>query len=174
MVPAGGGFDGGFTQKPEWRQQENADHLIAARRKPDRRTPLPESRANVRSARAVQNTILVIDDDRDTCNAICAVLEAAGFSTAMAANGREGLALLAGLDPRPSLVLLDLWMPEMNGWDFHEHMSRDREFRSIPIIIMTAYGRKDGSGSLKWLTKPIDSETLLEAVHASFAAAAKR
>ena len=94
------------------------------------------------------------------------MLEQDGFSTARAANGKEGLDLLANLDPKPCLVLLDLWMPEMNGWDFYERLHRDPELRSIPVIVMTAYGKKEPS-SLKWLRKPIDMTTLLEAVHAS-------
>ena len=110
--------------------------------------------------------ILIIDDDLDICNAISLVLERDGFSVAKAANGKDGLALLAQLDPKPCLVLLDLWMPEMNGWDFYEHMRCDPELRSIPVIVMTAYGKREQS-SLKWLRKPIDMETLLEAVHSS-------
>jgi CheY-like chemotaxis protein len=156
MVPESGGGDGG-----------SGAQLVAARVKPRTRTATRVSRTRHRALNVVQDTILVIDDDEDICNAICAVLEAAGFLTAKAANGKEGLALLTRLEPRPSLVLLDLWMPEMSGWDFHERVSHDRELRSIPVVIMTAYGRKDAPGSLKWLHKPIDQETLLEAVHAT-------
>jgi CheY-like chemotaxis protein len=148
--------------------------FVSTGAKARQRTATSVSRTNRRALNVAQNTVLVIDDDQDICNAICAVLEGAGFSTATAANGKEGLAMLSGLEPRPSLVLLDLWMPEMSGWDFHDRVSHDRELRCIPIIIMTVYGREDAPGSLKWLRKPIDVETLLEAVHASCSTPVKR
>ena len=108
--------------------------------------------------------ILVIEDDTDIRRTVCAVLEDEGFPTLQAANGREGLDLLATLDPLPCLILLDLWMPEMNGWDFHEHVSRDRRFRSLPIVVMSAYDGEMMVGSLKWLRKPLGIDDLLEAV----------
>ena len=57
-------------------------------------------------------------------------------------------------------------MLERNGWDFYEHVRCDPKLTSIPVIVRTAYGKK-GPSSLHWLRKPIDMETLLEAVHAS-------
>jgi CheY-like chemotaxis protein len=84
-------------------------------------------------------------------------------------NGKEGLDLLARLEAKPRLILLDLAMPVMNGWDFYEHLSRDRELRSIPVIVLTAYDLEVASGSLRWLRKPIGMDTLLEAVRASCA-----
>ncbi|HMJ55928.1 MAG TPA: response regulator [Polyangiaceae bacterium] len=114
-------------------------------------------------------TILVIEDDVDTRNAACAVLSVGGFSALQVGNGKEGLDLLARLEAKPRLILLDLAMPVMNGWDFYEHLSRDRELRSIPVIVLTAYDLEVASGSLRWLRKPIGMDTLLEAVRASCA-----
>jgi CheY-like chemotaxis protein len=113
-------------------------------------------------------TILVIEDDFDTRNAACAILSAAGFSTLQVTNGKEGLELLSKLDAKPRLILLDLWMPVMNGWDFYEHVSRDRELRSIPVIVLTAYDLDANASSFKWLRKPIGMDELLEAVRATF------
>jgi CheY-like chemotaxis protein len=113
------------------------------------------------------HTILVIEDDFDTRNAACAILSVAGFSTLQVTNGKEALELLSKLDEKPRLILLDLWMPIMNGWDFYEHVSRDRELRSIPVIVLTAYDLDAHATSLKWLREPIGMDTLLEAVRAT-------
>jgi CheY-like chemotaxis protein len=82
--------------------------------------------------------ILVVDDDNDLRETLQMLLEEGGFSVAVAANGRAALEhLQAGA--RPSLILLDLMMPEMNGWQFLEHARRDASLGSIPIVIMTAH-----------------------------------
>jgi CheY-like chemotaxis protein len=114
-------------------------------------------------------TILVVDDDYDTRNAACSVLDAGGFLPLQVENGKEGLDLLAKLEVKPRLILLDLWMPIMNGWDFYEHVSRDRVLRSIPVIVLTACDLEPNVHSLKWLRKPIGMDALLDAVRASCA-----
>ena len=167
MALEGGKGSGGRTSRfPGQPSPHEASQFSDQRPPPNRPSRPPGSRTKSRSLRSARPPILIIDDDSDICNAITLVLEHDGFSAARAANGKEGLDLLAKLDPKPCLVLLDLWMPEMNGWDFYEHMHRDPELRSIPVIVMTAYGKKEPS-SLKWLRKPIDMATLLEAVHAT-------
>jgi CheY-like chemotaxis protein len=109
-------------------------------------------------------TILVVEDDADTRNAACDVLGVGGFAVLAVGNGREALELLAKLDAKPGLILLDLAMPVMNGWDFYDYMSRDRELRSIPVIVLTACDLQVNVPALKWLRKPIGMDTLLEAV----------
>ena len=119
---------------------------------------------------AERPTILVVDDDFDTRTAECAILNAAGFMALPVENGQAGLELLAKLDVQPSLIVLDLWMPIMDGWSFYECVVRDRKLRSIPFIILTAYDREVEIASLKWLRKPIGMDTLLEAVRSTFEA----
>ena len=167
MMLEGGEGGGGRTSRfPRQPSPLEASQFSDQRPPPNRRRRPPTSRTDSRTLGSTRLPILIIDDDSDICSAIALVLEQDGFSAATAANGKEGLDLLAKLDPKPRLVLLDLWMPEMNGWDFYEHVRRDPELRSIPVIVMTAYGKKESS-SLKWLRKPIDMVTLLEAVHAN-------
>jgi CheY-like chemotaxis protein len=161
-------------QSPQRQSSLSVKQPAAESRTAGRKKSPSRSRSNQRAVFTERAPILVVDDDLDIRNAICAVLESDGFPAVNAANGKEGLELLSKLHPKPWLVLLDLWMPEMNGWDFHEHLSRDRELRAISVIIMTAFKRKDGQTSLKWLHKPIDAATLLEAVHASCAPQPKR
>lgn len=131
-------------------------------------TPPPDPAAIPVSPDPRSNTILVVEDDADTRNAACAVLDAAGFSVLQVPNGKEALDLLARLDVKPRLILLDLWMPVMNGWDFYEHMSRDRDLRSISVIVLTAHDLHANVHPLKWLRKPIGMDALLEAVRASW------
>jgi CheY-like chemotaxis protein len=82
--------------------------------------------------------ILVVEDNADLRDTLQMLLQEDGFLVTMAANGRTALDhLQAGA--RPSLILLDLMMPEMNGWQFLEHTRKDASLASIPIVIMTAH-----------------------------------
>jgi len=112
-------------------------------------------------------SILVIEDDADTRELIEMTLRAAGHDVETAANGREALAVLSQIE-RPLLVLLDLMMPEMNGWEF----MAATEHQDLSIIVISAHvvdvktmvaaastGRPVG-----FMTKPINVRNLLEAV----------
>lgn len=96
---------------------------------------------------------------------LCDLLERAGFRVATAANGREALDSLRG-GPSPSVVLLDLMMPVMNGWEFREQQTRDAELAGIPVVILSADSRAEMKaktlGVEGWLRKPIDPQRLLE------------
>ena len=83
--------------------------------------------------------ILVVDDDDDVREAIRFSLEVEGYAIEAAANGREAMtSLRAGA--RPCLVLLDLMMPEMDGWATIEALESDRELARIPVVVITAFG----------------------------------
>jgi CheY-like chemotaxis protein len=110
--------------------------------------------------------VLVVEDDRDIREATIGLLHAMGFRTLEAANGREALGALAG-GARPCLILLDLMMQIMNGWDFLEAMMHDAELRRIPVIIVSAYlptvsAAKLGVAAV--LPKPVDPDTLEDLV----------
>jgi CheY-like chemotaxis protein len=114
--------------------------------------------------------VLVVEDDLGIRTSVCAILEDEGFATVSAGDGKEALELLRTLDPSPRMILLDLMMPGMNGWEFYERMSIDKTISSIPVVIMTAHEGDLRLGSLKLLRKPLHLEELLEAVtHASSA-----
>jgi CheY-like chemotaxis protein len=82
-------------------------------------------------------TILVIEDDFDVREALTAVLTEEGFAVHAAAGGADGLALLReGL--AADLILLDLRMPGMNGWQFRAEQQRDPALSRIPVILLTA------------------------------------
>jgi len=110
-------------------------------------------------------TVLVVDDDVEIRSSIRRTLEAEGYEVTVAGNGREALDLLHDPDRRPSVVLLDLMMPVMNGWQVLDIVARDRAFREIPVIMMSAFfgGRFIGD-PYTTLVKPFAVDRLLELV----------
>src|SRR5688572_25347819 len=80
--------------------------------------------------------VLVVDDDDDIREVIELALTKEGYRVATARDGRECLARLRGSE-RPSLVLLDLMMPEMNGWAICRELAKDPELKAVPVVILT-------------------------------------
>lgn len=108
--------------------------------------------------------MLVVDDDADIRKMLAEILELEGYEAILAANGREALGRLrAGV--RPSLILLDLMMPGMNGWEFRSEQLQDPDLASIPVVILTGDGQADRKatdvGAVSYLCKPLDVEALL-------------
>ena len=81
--------------------------------------------------------VLVVDDDRDLRETVCELLEQECFATAAAENGQEALAYLRG-SPHPSVILLDLSMPVMDGITFREVQRQDPAIAQIPVIVFSA------------------------------------
>jgi two-component system chemotaxis response regulator CheY len=108
--------------------------------------------------------ILVVDDDPSLLEVTRFVLESEGFRVETAKNGEEALQLLrAGKLPR--LVLLDLMMPVMNGWQFLEEVARTPSLKTIPIVVLTAAaGSPEVRGAVTVLRKPMDLGLLIDAV----------
>jgi CheY-like chemotaxis protein len=108
--------------------------------------------------------VLIVDDDEGIREALQMALETEGYETALAAQGEEALAWL-GEHPTPSLVLLDLMMPVMDGWQVIEELRRADRLSQLPIVVTTAFGRELGSAeNLPLLRKPIQLATLMNAV----------
>ncbi len=84
--------------------------------------------------------ILVVDDDYDMQDAISESLETEGHETTCVSNGREALDYLRSGNP-VCVILLDLMMPVMNGWEFRERQLESSELASIPVVVVTADGR---------------------------------
>jgi CheY-like chemotaxis protein len=105
--------------------------------------------------------ILLVDDDDDYRHACCEVLTLSGCPTVGASDGREALAILRRSDG-VRLILLDLTMPGMNGWELHAHLRADPKLAAIPVVVLTAgEGRLDG---VEHLSKLVGLPELLEVV----------
>jgi len=108
--------------------------------------------------------ILVVDDNAETSAALTAVLQIRGYETVAARDGLEALAeLRAGL--RPSLIVLDWMMPNLDGRGFLEELATDLQLEAIPVIIYSAVGaRIVADGVEATLSKSVDPQVLLDLV----------
>lgn len=111
--------------------------------------------------------VLLVEDDPDLRETLRAILEDSGVAVACAANGREALAYLREEEP-PRLVLLDLMMPVMNGWEFRAEQMKDAKLSGIPVAVLSADSRTaskaESLGVDRYLKKPIQLEELLSLV----------
>jgi CheY-like chemotaxis protein len=89
------------------------------------------------TSRSADAVVLIVDDDAEVRDVIRTTLRNAGLGTAEAANGRAALAWLDS-NPLPDLVLLDLMMPEMDGFQFLDHIRGHKERRELPVVVLTA------------------------------------
>lgn len=107
--------------------------------------------------------LLLVEDDRALQESLCELLEDSGFQVVCADNGRQALDYLQD-GPRPCVVLLDLMMPVMNGWEFREEQVRDAKLSDIPVVVLSADGRAEMKarmlGAEGWLRKPIEMNQL--------------
>jgi len=110
-------------------------------------------------------TVFVVEDDVDTRDMMGRFLELEGFKVEVAANGKQALDRLnAGM--HPCVILLDLMMPVMDGWQFRSKQVLDQCLASIPVIVVSAAG-KDRIADIEadaYLSKPVDLEQLLAEV----------
>ena len=113
-----------------------------------------------------RGTVLIVEDDVDAREVMQMVLESAGYAVTTASNGLEGVGRLH-LQPRPDVIVCDLMMPVMNGWDFCAAKSRDPEVASIPVVIVSAVAkvasRQPSPGDIT-LAKPLDIDRFLAAI----------
>jgi len=108
--------------------------------------------------------ILVVDDDADARNALADLLEADVYSVSCARDGKEALERLK-VSPTPSLVIVDLLMPVMDGWQFRAEQKRDPSIGAIPVVILTALRQvPDMDDAVAVFHKPVDVTSLLEVV----------
>ena len=110
------------------------------------------------------STIVLIEDDEGIRDTMAALLEDEGYVVLQATNGAEGLERVRAAD-RLCLVLLDLWMPVMNGWQLLAEMRADERLSEVPVVVISAAGEQPPPfGAAAFLRKPVRLEALLEAV----------
>lgn len=113
-------------------------------------------------------TILIIEDDEAIREAIQYALEAEGYAVLTAPDGKAGLEVLHNAST-PCLILLDLMLPIMNGWEFLDELRRDPGYMiaAIPVVVTSAAGSSAKSAvdrAQGYIKKPIDLKLLLDAV----------
>lgn len=112
--------------------------------------------------------ILVIDDDAGVRGVLKALLERAGHHVLVGQNGEDGLALARA--ERPELVMLDVEMPGMNGFDVCSRLKADTKLREVPVVIMTGRAldgvpaRARAAGAVDWMAKPSELQILLKKI----------
>ncbi len=107
--------------------------------------------------------VLVIEDDRDIRETIAALLDSEGYETDQARDGLEGLR--QAREHPPSLILLDLMMPVMNGWQFRDAQRGDPEIAHVPVVVVSAVaGRAPDAAAC--VPKPFEVGELLAVVEA--------
>ena len=113
----------------------------------------------------MSSTVFIIEDDVDTREMLAKFLELEGYNVELASNGRQALDRLSG-GADACVILLDLMMPVMDGWEFRRHQAQDQRLKAIPTIVVSAAGR-DRMAQIPadaYLSKPVDMDELLSRV----------
>jgi signal transduction histidine kinase len=115
--------------------------------------------------RAAARTLLVIEDDADIREALDGLLSTEGFRVTGCSNGLEALEVLRA-SPKPDLILLDLMMPIMDGWQFRVAQKDDPELATIPVLALSADSTAKAAAidAEAYLRKPVDYDTLIDTI----------
>ena len=120
------------------------------------------------NARICESLVLIVEDDLDLRESIAEVLEDNEFRPLGASNGREAMERLRTDADKPCLILLDMMMPVMDGWEFRAIQREDPELGSIPVVVMTAHvdlqQAAEQLSAAACLKKPVQLDTLLDIV----------
>jgi|SRR5579871_744284 len=110
--------------------------------------------------------VLIVEDDADLREMMAQLLAMEGFKSATVANGREALEYLHNGAEKPEVILLDLMMPVMDGWEFRRHQQEDPALADVPVIVLSALDatRAAGVSAQAFLKKPLDFDRLIELV----------
>lgn len=109
--------------------------------------------------------ILIVEDDADLREMMAQLLTLEGYRAEAVANGRDALAYLQQ-GARPDLILLDLMMPIMDGWEFRRRQREDPNLAGVPVVVLSALDQTRAAdlGGTAFLKKPLDFDRLLELV----------
>ena len=114
--------------------------------------------------------ILAVDDSRTMRDMLKLTLGQAGFTTHLAEDGEDGLAVLENLVPEPDAIITDINMPRLDGFGFIEAVRRINKHRGIPILVLTTESAQElkararNAGATGWIVKPFDPEKLVRAL----------
>jgi CheY-like chemotaxis protein len=111
-------------------------------------------------------TVLIVEDDGDLRETLAELLRLNGYSVLTASNGREALCYLRSGEP-PRVILLDLMMPIMDGWEFRNALATDPSLARVPIVVLSGVDSTAGENHFRaaeHLTKPVTLDAVLSAV----------
>lgn len=115
-----------------------------------------------------ERSVMIVEDEVEVRESLAAILQAEGYSVIEAEHGLEALERLRTSAAVVCIILLDLFMPTMNGWAFRDEQLRDPAIASIPVVVITAdtvAARKATElGVVGAMTKPVDLDRLLELI----------
>ena len=111
----------------------------------------------------MKHTVLIVEDEEDLREMLRDALELNGYAVVTAAEGQAALERLADIE-QPCLVLLDLVMPGMNGWEFYEQIRQRPELASVPVIVHSSSPNSAPRGVTRVLRKPLMLDSLLSVV----------
>lgn len=127
--------------------------------------PISNSSPTATTLGKLSQDILVIDEDDSVQRALAKILEPEGFSVISARTGQEGLRLAREKHPR--LIILDILMPDMDGWTVLKQLKQHPAIASIPVVLLTMTDDKETGfalGASAFINKPIEQDQLLEAI----------
>ncbi|MGP8250518.1 MAG: ATP-binding protein, partial [Terracidiphilus sp.] len=139
--------------------------LLPVRRTIDIESLVRQLRETVATQHPAEKSILVVDDDANIRSLLQQELSEAGYAVRLAEDGRKALALVR--EEMPGLIILDVMMPEMNGFDVAAVLKNDPATMHIPIIILSILEDKERGFRLgvdRYLTKPIDTPSLFKEI----------
>ncbi len=116
-----------------------------------------------------KGSVLIVEDNMDTYELVNFILQKDGFDTFLAVNGRDGVD--AAIKQKPDLIIMDLSMPEMDGWAATSLIKKNPTVKSTPVIVLTAHAlpgdrqRAMDAGCDQYITKPMDLGELVEVIH---------
>lgn len=117
---------------------------------------------------ADKKRIMIVDDEKDLVETLTFRLEAAGYEVLAAFDGQEGLEKVRR--EKPDLILLDVMMPKLDGYQVCRMLKFDEKFKKTPVIMLTARGQEQDKNTGKtvgadaYMTKPFDSKALLDKI----------
>ena len=122
--------------------------------------------------------LLIVDDDMDFITAVAARLESRGFIVTKAFNGKEGLEKVYA--EKPDAIILDVMMPEMNGFEVCKKLKTDEKYKDVPVVMLTARSSPEDvkfakeMGSDAYFVKPFELDMLLYELNALLRAKKKK
>ncbi|HVV49993.1 MAG TPA: response regulator [Polyangia bacterium] len=115
-----------------------------------------------------RKTVMIVEDDDATRDALAALLEDEDYQVLQASNGAEALRILNADSARCGIICLDLMMPVMNGWDFRQQQRRSSTLAHIPVVLMSAGAQlaiaSEDLDAAAYVPKPVEIRDLLAIV----------